>query len=81
MVLEDKKKMAFVTDRGLYCYRMMPFGLKNVGATYQWLVDKIFKNQLSHNMEAYVDNMFVKSQAAPDHVADLRKTFDTFRQF
>ena len=51
---EDQEKMTFITDRGLYCYKVMPFGLKNAGATYQRLVNKIFAKQLGRNMEAYV---------------------------
>ena len=43
MVPEDEEKTAFITNRGLYCYRVMPFGLKNAGVTYQRLVNKIFK--------------------------------------
>ena len=70
-MLEDEEKTAFITDRGLFCYKVMLFGLKNTGAIYQWLVNKIFKDQLSHNIEAYVDDMLVKSRAALDHVADL----------
>ncbi|KAA3479599.1 RNA-directed DNA polymerase-like protein [Gossypium australe] len=46
MVLEDQNKTTFVTDEGLFCFRVMPFGLKNVGATYQQLVNKIFKEQI-----------------------------------
>ena len=51
MVPEDEEKIVFVTDRGLYCYRVIPFGLKNAGATYQQLVDKIFRDQLGRNIE------------------------------
>lgn len=59
----------------------MPFGLKNAGATYQRLVNKIFKDQIGLNMEVYVDDMLVKSRAMPDHIADLRETFNTLRQY
>ena len=43
MAPEDEEKTAFITNRGLYCYRVMPFGIKNTGTTYQRLVNKIFK--------------------------------------
>ena len=49
----------------------MPFGLKNAGATYQILVNRMFKKQLGHIMEAYVDDMVVKSVRAANHVRDL----------
>ena len=58
---DDEEKIAFVTNRGLYCYKMMPFGLKNVGATFQRLINKVFKNQIGRNMKGYVDDMIVKS--------------------
>ena len=64
MASEDEEKIAFITNRGLYCYRVMPFGLKNAGATYQWLVNKIFKEQIGRNMEVYVDDMLVKSKSS-----------------
>ncbi|XP_077251992.1 uncharacterized protein LOC143891256 [Tasmannia lanceolata] len=51
-------------QRGTYCYRVMPFGLKNAGATYQRLVNRLFKEQIGRNMEVYVDDMLVKSRAA-----------------
>ena len=54
---EDQEKTAFITDRGLYCYKVMPFGLKNVGATNQQLVDKMFQGQIGRNLEVYVDDV------------------------
>ncbi|KAL0445525.1 UNVERIFIED_CONTAM: hypothetical protein Slati_1680400 [Sesamum latifolium] len=54
---EDRKKVSFITSSGTFCYVAMPFGLKNVGATYQRLVDKIFPSQIGRNIEVYVDDM------------------------
>ena len=51
MTEEDQEKTAFVTSQGLYCYRVMPFGLKNAGATYQRLVNQMFKKQIGRNVE------------------------------
>jgi hypothetical protein len=75
----DQEKTSFITDRGLYCYKMMSFGLKNVGATYQRLVNKMFRDQIGRNIEVYVDDMLVKSIRAAVHIADLRETFETLR--
>ena len=58
----------------------MPFGLKNVGATYQRLVNKIFQDQIDHNMEVYVDDMLVKSIEAEEHIKDLQEAFETLRK-
>jgi len=60
----DQEKTAFITDRGLYCYKMMPFGLKNAGATYQRLVNRMFQSQIGRNVEVYVDDLLVKSVRA-----------------
>ena len=79
MVPEDEDKTSFITDRGTYCYKVMSFGLKNAGATYQRMVNKVFANQLGRNMEAYVDDMMVKSTSMVDHVNNLRETFATLR--
>jgi hypothetical protein len=81
MADEDQEKTSFITDRGLYCYKVMPFGLKNAGATYQRLVNRMFEKQMGQNVEVYVDDMLVKSAKAPNHVSDLKETFDTIRRY
>ena len=55
MAEEDQEKIAFITSQGLYCYKVMPFGLKNAGATYQRLVNKMVSKQIGRNIEVYVD--------------------------
>ncbi|XP_059658398.1 uncharacterized protein LOC132304680 [Cornus florida] len=80
MYTSDREKMAFITDRGLYCYKVMPFGLKNAGATYQRLVNAMFKHQIGRNMEVYIDDMLVKSLKAEDHFTDLQETFEVLRR-
>nr|KYP76654.1 Transposon Ty3-G Gag-Pol polyprotein [Cajanus cajan] len=77
---QDEEKIAFITDSANYCYRVMPFGLKNVGATYQRLMDKIFRNQIGHNMEVYVDDMVVKSATVTTHSIDLKELFHQLRK-
>jgi hypothetical protein len=78
---EDCEKTVFIIDRGLYCYKVTPFSLKNAGATYQRLVNKMFRGQVRRNMEVYVDNMLVKSVLPPDHTYDLEETFRTWKQY
>ncbi|KAL0426565.1 UNVERIFIED_CONTAM: hypothetical protein Slati_2831300 [Sesamum latifolium] len=78
---EDRKKVSFITSEGTFCYVAMPFGLKNAGATYQRLVDKIFHPQIGKNVEVYADDMLVKSKKATDHVKDLEETFSVLRKY
>ena len=59
----------------------MPFGLKNVGATYQRLVNQMFNKQIERNVEVYVDNMLVKSKEKENHLDDLKEMFNTLRQY
>ncbi|KAF5454818.1 hypothetical protein F2P56_024455 [Juglans regia] len=70
----DEEKTAFITNRGLYCYRVMPFGQKDVRATYQRLVNRMFKHQIGKSMEVYVDDLFVKSKDAEQHLTNLRES-------
>ncbi|KAJ9542421.1 hypothetical protein OSB04_028927 [Centaurea solstitialis] len=80
MHTDDQEKTAFMTDKGIYCYKVMPFGLKNAGSTYQRLVNMIFKEHLGRTMEVYIDDMLVKSERSIDHVAHLKQSFDILRQ-
>ena len=79
MTKEDQEKTAFITSQGLYCYKVMPFKLKNAGATYQRLMNKMFSKQIGKNMEVYVDDMLVKSKEELAHLDDLNETFATLR--
>src|SRR5436190_20731114 len=81
MAEEDREKIAFITESGTYYYRVMPFGLKNAGATYQRLVNKLFKHQIERNVEVYVDDMLVKSAKEVDHIKDLWKTFEVLKRY
>ena len=56
----DQDKTAFITPRGTYCYKMMPFGLKNAGATYERMVMKMFGHIIGKTVEVYIDDMLVK---------------------
>ena len=78
---EDQEKTAFITSQGLYCFKVMPFRLKNAGATYQRLVNKMFNKQIGKNMEVYMDDMLVKSKEELAHLDDLRETFTTLKQY
>ena len=78
---EDQEKTSFVTSQGLFCYKVMSFGLKNAGVTYQRLMIKMFVHQLGRNIQVYVDDMLVKSVRENDHLSDLQETFNTLRSY
>ncbi|XP_052292054.1 uncharacterized protein LOC127900839 [Citrus sinensis] len=81
MYEQDKESTAFITNQGLFCYRVMPFGLKNAGATYQRLVNKVFKPLIGKTMEVYVDDMVTKSKIPKEHVRHLEETFELLRKY
>ena len=78
---KDQEKTSFVTSQGIFCYKVMPFELKNAGATYQRLMNKMFTHQLGRNVQVYVDDMLVKSVRENDHLSDLQETFNTLRLY
>ena len=67
----DQEKTSFVTSQGLFCYKVMPFGLKNIGVTYQILMNKMFVHQIRRNMQVYIDDILVKSVREDDQLSDL----------
>ena len=76
----DQEKTTFITPRGIFCYKVMPFGLKNAGATYQRMVKRTLAKQLGKTVEVYIDDMVVKSILAEDHLSDLRAVFNILRR-
>jgi len=77
MAVSDMHKTAFITDDANYFYRVMPFGVKNAGATYQRLMDKVFSHLMGQCVEVYV----VKSPSHQQHVEDLSVVFSALRQY
>nr|KYP76697.1 Transposon Ty3-I Gag-Pol polyprotein [Cajanus cajan] len=77
----DKGKTAFITDSANFCYKVMSFGLRNAGATYQRLMDKIFHRQIGTCMEIYMDDMVIKFASAGSHLKDLVAVFDEVRRY
>ena len=71
--------MAFVTPTGNY--KVMPFGLKNAGSTYQKMMTRMFKPQLGKSIEVYIDDMVVKSKVVSEHVGDLENIFEILRKY
>ncbi|XP_031127529.1 uncharacterized protein LOC116029621 [Ipomoea triloba] len=78
---EDEEKTAFITPDGVFCYVVMAFGLRNSGATYQRMVNKLFKGLLGSTIEAYVDDMLVKSRSKETHPTDLARAFKVMETF
>ena len=78
---EDQIKTAFITPYGAYAYKTMSFGLKNAGATYQRVIQLCFSDQLHRNVEAYVDDVVVKTKTQDQFITDLEETFNSLRKF
>ena len=72
----DEEHTSFITDWELYCYKTIPFSLKNAGATYQRLMNMMFKDLIGRSMEVYMDDILVKSKMAGDHVEHLKQMFN-----
>ena len=81
MAPEDVEKTTFVTLWGTFCYKVMAFGLKNVGATYQRAMVALFHDMMHKEIEVYVDDMIAKSRTKEEHLVNLRKLFGRLRKY
>ena len=81
LALDNQEKIAFVTPIGNYHYKVMPFGLKNVGSIYQRMMTRMFELQLGKNIEIYIDDMVVKSKMVSKHLGDLRTIFEILKKY
>ena len=80
LALDDQERTSFVTPIGNYHYKVIPFGLKNAGSTYQRMMTKMFEAQMGKNIEMYIDDMVVKSKIVSEHVEDLANIFKILRE-
>jgi hypothetical protein len=78
---EDQIKTTFITPFGTYSYKSMSFGLKNAGANYQRAIEMCFADQLHRNVEAYIDDVVIKTRNPEDLIADLEEMFNSLRKF
>ena len=81
MAIINKAKMSFITEWDTYCYRIMPFGLKNTGATYQRMATAMFHDMMHKEVEVYIDDMMVKCETREGHPATLEKFLIRVEQY
>ena len=81
MAPEDMEKTMFVTLWGTFCYKVMSFGLKNVGAAYQRAMVALFHNMMHREIEVYIDDMIAKSKTEEEHLINLRRLFERLRRY
>ena len=81
LALDDQEKTAFVTPIENYHYKVMSFGLKNAGSTYQRMMTRMVESLLGKNIEIYIDDMVVKSKVVSEHLGDLRVIFEILRSY
>jgi hypothetical protein len=81
IVVDDEEKTTFIMPFEIFCYTKMAFRLKNGGATYQKCVHTVLEGQIGWNIEAYIDDIVVKSEKHGDLLDDLKETFNNLRKF
>src|SRR3954467_3499489 len=78
---EDEEDTSFITPYGVFCYRTMPFGLKNVEATYQRMMQACLRDQIGRNVQVYVYDIVIKTYSANMLLDDLRETFAALNKY
>jgi hypothetical protein len=78
---EDEEKTAFITPYDVFCYQVMPFGLKNAGATYQRMIQNCLGSQIGRNIEVYIDDVVITTRNEEALISDLKETFDNLDRY
>jgi hypothetical protein len=78
---EDEEKTAFITSYGVFCYQVMPFGLKNAGATYQRMMKTCLGSQIGRNIQVYNDDVVITTRKEDSLISDLAETFDNLNRY
>ena len=79
LATKDQEKTAFISPDANYHYTVMPFRLKNVGATHQRMMTRMFRDKIGRTIEVYIDDMVVKSKWEMQHINDLKRVFEVLR--
>ena len=81
MAPKDMTKTIFTTKWGIYCYMVMPFGLKNANTTYQRMAMALLHDMMHNEVEVYVDDMIMKSKDRENYTTNLRKFFERIKEY
>jgi hypothetical protein len=78
---EDEEKTAFIMPYGVFCYQVMPFGLKNAGATYQRMMQNCLRGQIGRNIQVYIDDVVITTREEESLISNLAETFDNLSRY
>jgi hypothetical protein len=78
---EDEEKTAFITPYEVFCYQVMPFGLKNAGATYQRMMQNCLRSQIGRNIQVYIEDVVITIREEESLISDLAETFDNLSRY
>jgi hypothetical protein len=78
---EGKEKTTFITPYGVFCYQVMPFGLKTAGATYQRMMQNCLGSQIGRNIQVYIDDVVITTRKEESLITDLAETFDNLSRY
>jgi hypothetical protein len=78
---EDAEKATFITPYDVFCYQVMPFGLKNAGATNQWMMQNCLGSQIGRNIQVYIDDVVITTRKEESLINDLQETFDNLDRY